>query len=391
MSGEALRVLLVEDSENDGLLNLRALRSAGYEPTHLRVQDRVAMSRALLEREWDVIISDHGMPHFSSSAALALLKERGLDIPFIIVSGTIGEEAAVDAMRAGAQDYLWKDRLARLGPSVRREVTEVQMRREHRAACRAAEEAIRQKELAEVANQSKSKFLAMLSHELRTPLNAILGFSELVEQGVAGQINARQKEYLQNVLASGRHLLTLINHILDIAKIEAGRMELDREATSLRSLSELVCEIVRPLASKQGVDLVTVLPEDLPSLFADPVRLKQVLYNLLSNAIKFTPAGGRVELDARASQADVVVTVSDTGVGIAEEDLDRVFKEFEQLPQSVSMKTEGTGLGLALTKRLVELHGGSISVTSTVGRGSCFVVKLPFDQREAGSSLSASQ
>ena len=378
MSGLPVRVLLVEDSENDGILNLRALRSAGLEPTHLRVQDRAAMARALVESEWDVIISDHAMPHFSSSAALALLKEHELDIPFIIVSGTIGEETAVAAMRAGAQDYLWKDRLGRLGPSVKRELVEARGRRENRAARRATEEAIRQKERAELADQAKSRFLAMLSHELRTPLNAILAFSELVEQGVAGEINARQKEYLQNVLTSGRHLLSLINDILDVAKIEAGRMELSLEATSVRSLGELVCETVRPLADRQRVSLITALPENLPSLIADPIRLKQVLFNLLSNAIKFTPAGGTVELEARASENEMLVEVSDTGVGIATEDLEKVFGEFEQLPQLASTKTAGTGLGLTLTRHLVELHGGSISVTSTVGSGSRFLVKLPF-------------
>ncbi len=377
MADLPLRVLLVEDSESDGALTLRALRTGGYAPTHRRVFTHADMKQALEQEEWDVVISDHAMPAFSSTAALALVKELGIDVPFIIVSGTIGEDVAVAAMRAGAQDYLSKGRLARLSPSVQREVAEASERRESRAARKAAEEALREKERAESANEAKSKFLATLSHELRTPLNAILGFSELLEEGAAGALSGKQTGYVRNVIESSRHLLTLINQILDVAKIEAGRMELSREETSVPAVGGSVCASLRPLADKKRLSLSSLMPIELPTISVDPVRFKQILYNLVANAIKFTPPGGSVHLDARSIGDEMMVAVTDTGIGIEPADLKRLFADFEQVPTRGGDRPEGTGLGLALTKRLVELHGGSIHVESAPGRGSTFTIRLP--------------
>ncbi len=233
------------------------------------------------------------------------------------------------------------------------------------------------KEAADTANRAKSAFLANMSHELRTPLNAVIGFSELLEQQIFGGLNDKQRNYVGNVLVSGRHLLQLVNDILDISKVEAGRMDLAYERTPIGSIVDVVRGVIGAVAAKSGINLEVALPPGLPDVYIDPGRIKQVLYNLISNAIKFTPRGGAVRLVARADARSLVVSVSDTGIGIARADLPRLFREFEQLAQPNGIRPEGTGLGLALSRRLVELHGGRVEVESELGRGSTFSVHLP--------------
>ena len=242
---------------------------------------------------------------------------------------------------------------------------------------RAQREMREAKEAADTANQAKSAFLANMSHELRTPLNAVIGFSELLEQQIFGDLNDKQRTYVGNVLVSGRHLLQLVNDILDISKVEAGRMDLVYERTPIAGLVDIVRGVIGAVAVKRGIQLEVALPPQLPDVYVDPGRIKQVLYNLISNAIKFTPRGGTVKLTARADARSLVVSVADTGIGIARADLPRLFREFEQLAQPNGTRPEGTGLGLALTRRLVELHGGRVEVESELGRGSTFSVHLP--------------
>ena len=229
----------------------------------------------------------------------------------------------------------------------------------------------------EEANQHKSEFLASVSHELRTPLNAIIGFSEVMLERLFGEVNEKQEEYLNDILSSGRHLLSLINDILDLAKIEAGRMELELGAFDVPQAIDNTLMLVRERAMRRGITLERSVEPRLGEINGDERKVKQVLLNLLSNAVKFTPEGGRIEVRAVVADGTVEISVSDTGVGIAPEDHEAVFEEFRQVGSDYARRHEGTGLGLALARRFVELHGGRIWVKSQVGQGSTFTFAIP--------------
>jgi signal transduction histidine kinase len=229
----------------------------------------------------------------------------------------------------------------------------------------------------EVANKRKSEFLANMSHELRTPLNAIIGFSEALMDRMFGDLNEKQLEYQKDIHESGKHLLSLINDILDLSKIEAGHMELELSSFHLPTAISNAVTLIRERALCHGIALGVEIDERLGDFQADERKVKQVLLNLLSNAVKFTPDGGRVDVSARLDTDKVEIAVKDTGVGISPEDQASLFEEFKQFGSDRSRKAEGTGLGLALTKRLVELHGGQILVDSALGKGSTFRVLLP--------------
>jgi PAS domain S-box-containing protein len=228
------------------------------------------------------------------------------------------------------------------------------------------------------ANRLKSEFLANMSHELRTPLNAIIGFSELLHDGRAGAVNTKQKSYVGDVLTSARHLLQLINDVLDLSKVESGKMEFFPEPVDPTRLMTEVRDILRTLTARKRIRLHSEIDPALGQVVLDPAKLKQVLFNYLSNALKFTPEEGQVTLRMRAvGTEDLVVEVEDTGIGIRPEDIPRLFVEFEQLDASASKKYQSTGLGLALTKRIVEAQGGRVGVTNTPGKGSIFSAILP--------------
>ena len=228
----------------------------------------------------------------------------------------------------------------------------------------------------ETASQHKSDFLANMSHELRTPLNAVIGFSQVLREGIAGDVNKKQAEYLEDILSSGNHLLSLINDVLDLSKVEAGQVELELAPFSLQDALERGVAMVRERAMRGGVQVTLAANADVDIVAGDQRRVRQVIFNLLSNAVKFTPAGGSVDVWATRVNGEVSVSVADTGRGIAAEDLRRIFEEFQQTEAGIE-QGEGTGLGLALSKRLVELHGGRIWVDSELGTGSTFVFTLP--------------
>jgi signal transduction histidine kinase len=243
------------------------------------------------------------------------------------------------------------------------------------------------------ANQARSMFMASMSHELRTPLNAVIGFSEILELGLYGTLGSeRNKEYVRDIKESGQHLLTMINDILDLSKIDAGRMELYETTVDVARLIQACCRIMRPRAEEARVRFSIELPEGRPLYIrADEVRLKQVLFNLLSNAVKFTRAGGQITVGAdECDCGEVVITIRDTGIGIRAEDMALVFEPFRQADNSMTRKAGGTGLGLPLSKALVELHGGRLTMVSRVGEGTEVSIALPNLIAELPSSPAAS-
>ncbi|HET6719167.1 MAG TPA: response regulator, partial [Rhodocyclaceae bacterium] len=260
---------------------------------------------------------------------------------------------------------------------------------------------------AEEANRIKSEFLANMSHELRTPLNAIIGFSEVLKDGLAGDLPPQQHEFVTDIFTSGRHLLSLINDILDLSKVEAGKMELDLEGADVATLLSNSLSVIKEKAAAHGIVLRQEIQAPLPPICVDPRKTKQIIYNLLSNAVKFTADHGAVTLRARrASRAEIgnwaagqpnrmrlplpinqftdflEIEVEDTGIGISPEDAPRLFKPFSQLDSSLSRRFEGTGLGLAMVMKMAQLHGGTVAVASEPGKGSRFTVWLPWRTTE---------
>ena len=226
--------------------------------------------------------------------------------------------------------------------------------------------------------QVKSEFLANMSHELRTPLNSINGFSEVLYDETFGPLNEKQKKYVNNVLTSGKHLLLLINQILDMAKVEAGKMKLALSSLPMKSLLNEISRLVEDMVSKKKIEMLLEITEDLPNIEADELKVKEIIYNLVSNAVKFTPEGGKIGMRAKKSDPEIEIVVWDTGVGIAPENMEKIFEGFFRVDTPYSRVTEGTGLGLPLSKKLVELHGGKLSVESEgLNKGTSVRFTLP--------------
>ena len=504
-----LKLLVVEDSDDDYQILLLQLRRGGYAVESMRIETADELTQAL-QQTWDLVTTDWILPGFGGLQALHMLSLMQPDLPCIVISGTLNEEAVVDALRAGALDFLSKDRPVRYVASIERALREASERRARMSAeaelrlseerfrasfelaplailtydleefrpidanvrmqrlfgwtreefrkkglgglspeyqpdgrksadvarqylesakrgpvtfewvCRDAHgtdfpaeihfaelpssghpllritindlrerrrvEEIRRRAIElelqnrriQEANRLKSEFLANMSHELRTPLNAIIGFAELLYDGAVDPASPQHKEFLGDILTSGRHLLQLINDVLDLAKVEAGKLEFRPEQIMLERVLGEVVAITRTTAANKRITVDTKIDPSIGKVCIDPSRLKQVAYNYVSNALKFTPENGRVTVRAvPEGDAFFRLEVEDTGVGIAPEDLGRLFIEFQQLDGGASKRHQGTGLGLALTRRLVEAQGGTVGVRSTPGKGSEFHATLP--------------
>ncbi len=369
-----LRVLIVEDSEQDARLLVRELRRGGYLPTVERVQTAADM-RAALAREWDIVLSDYDMPAFSAFAALAVLNESGQDIPFIIVSSSIGEETAVEAMRSGAQDYMIKGNAARLLPAIQREVREAERRRE-RIAERARNDEERELLLTELreAVRARDTFLTIAAHELKTPLTALEIQIRLVQKAdgrTRAAMSAQQLEHAVEMIArQTTRLHALIENFLAVVHITSGRMDLNREPVDLRHVVRDI--VAHGQLTDAGPEIVADAQEAVG--LWDRARLKAAVANLVSNAVKFGE-GKPIRISVSCDGPVARIAVTDQGIGIPPENRARIFEKFER---AVSERHYGGfGLGLWVVRQIVEAHGGSIHVASEAGQGSTFVVELP--------------
>ena len=369
------RILMVEDSADDAELTARTLRRSGCELTFERVETPEAMRAALLREQWDLVIADYSMPYFTGLAALKLLQQEGLDLPFILVSGAVGEDVAVEAMKCGAGDYVLKNNLVRLPLAVERELRDFETRS---ARKRAEEEANRARDrvrdLALETARLRSDFLTSMSHEIRTPLAGIIGTGELLS---LSDLTPEQRRQTEVIRSSGELLLTLVNDILDFSKLSAGKVVLEELDFDLVELTENLADSFATVAHAKGIEIALRVDVNMPAgLRGDPARLRQILNNLVSNAIKFTHQGEVMVRVSAMEEADnhvlVRFEVTDTGIGISSEAQARLFQPFVQAEGLTSRRFGGTGLGLVIAAKLTNQMGGEIGLESAAGQGSTF-------------------
>ncbi|WP_431104291.1 ATP-binding protein [Roseateles noduli] len=378
-------ILLVEDNDGDADLITDLLAEGGTVPPRpvLRAARLDEAVRALQQQRMSAILLDLRLPDGEGIDCVKAVRAQARDTPIVVLTGLEDDQLALSCMTAGAQDYLSKQDvrprslLRAIDYAIVRAREGRERMRSQALRLRSAELELENKRILEVSRQ-KGRVLANMSHELRTPLNAIIGFSQLLTDGAAGLDQPAVQRYAGHILASGRHLLALINDILDMARIEAGGIDLHPEATPVAELAREVVDVVTGSFTDKAMTVRMEIDDGLGSVWTDPLRLRQVLYNYLSNAWKFTPANGEIVVRGQRTGAQGFrVEVCDTGLGIAAEHLPRLFTEFTQLPSEERRRYRGTGLGLALSKRIVEAQGGSVGVMSSPGNGSTFFAELP--------------
>ncbi len=371
-----LKVLIVEDSEDDAALLLRQLKRGGYEPAWERVDTAEAMRSALQEGTWDVVIADYSMPRFSAPAALKLLKEFGLDIPLIVVSGTVGEDVAVATMRAGAHDYLLKDSLTRLAPAVERELREVEVRK----ARKQAEEdlVLRVEELAR-SNAELEQFAYVASHDLQEPLRIITTHCDLLRIRCEGRLDAEADDYINFVVHAATRMRALVKDLLTYSRVAVSENGTRLERIDCeRVLNDALANLSASISEKAAI----VTHDPLPTVTADPVQMEQLFQNLIGNAIKFHgDVPPEVHVGARKKRSDWLFSVADNGIGIDRQYEDKIFAVFQRLHKQG--RYPGTGVGLAICKKIVERHGGRIWFESEPGNGSTFYFSLPAERRQS--------
>lgn len=492
-----LRVLLIEDSDDDAVLVEMELKKDGYDIFLTRIQTEAEMEEALSHPDdWDVVISDYSIPGFGGLEALKLFRAKGLLIPFFIVSDTTGEETAIAAMKEGADDYIMKRKLGRLVPAIERELRDAEVRMMRQSAEKAlleserrlrsiiegsldavivaeanghiswwnhaaentfgwkneeaigrslvdmifpardrrqppqlntrvemwglhkdghefpmecflapivadekisghsffahniterkhTEESMRQANLRlEELHRTKSEFTSMVSHELRTPLAAIKEGIQIILDELDGPITKEQRDTLDIVDGNIDRFARMVNNVLDFSKLESGNMKMNFRMTNLNELIDDVCELTRPLAEKKSIALEVDLPDRPLSSVCDSDNMQQVIINLLNNAIKFTEAGGGITVRLKHTVRSIVLEVEDTGVGVREEDREKIFEMYTQSFRRGIWMTGGSGIGLSVCKKIVELHHGAITVKGAPNVGSIFTVMFPKGLKE---------
>jgi signal transduction histidine kinase len=365
-------VLIVDDDLEYANHLSAGLRHHGYETTLATTSNAMAATAAAEFRP-GIMICDIGCLASGSETPQPVAPAAA---PRIGMARKADMQTAIEAMRHGALDFFDKN-----CPSS--EVASILDRCfEKCERLKSDEDGVemlwRAKEAAEEASRTKSEFLATVSHELRTPLNAIIGFSELMIRGILGPLgNPQYRTYLEDIHQSGCHLLDIINDILDFSKAEAGRLELHESDVDVHQVVTALIRLMGPRARDASLELIDAIAQDLPQLWCDPRKLKQMLLNLLTNAVKFTPSGGKIEVQALCDKSGMTISVRDSGIGIAEADLARVLQPFVQADNKLSRTHEGTGLGLTLVNAMVKIHGGSFRLESKVGHGTSAYLSFP--------------
>ena len=366
---EMLRVLIVEDSEDDTQAMLRELRRGGYKVKHERVETRPAMQATLAQADWDLVLCDYSLPRFSAGEALKTLQESKLDLPFIVISGAIGEESAVEMLKAGAHDFIVKGRYARLLPAIKRGLDDAETRRRRRQA-----EAERQALVArlEGINAEIERFTYIAFHDLRAPLVTIRGFTGALKQDLQAGRDIQVDKDIERIEVAAETMDKILSDLLELARI--GRVRRPPEDVDIR---QLVDEVLHKLGGLLAAGNITVqIAPVFPHAYGDRVRLRELFENLIENAAKHMDAQAQplIEIGVWLQEDPPVIFVRDNGQGIEPRYHNRIFELFEKLDPSM----EGTGIGLAIAKRIVEVHGGRIWVESEGrGQGSTFCFTLP--------------
>ncbi|BAY08870.1 ATP-binding response regulator [Calothrix sp. NIES-2098] len=394
---ETLRILVVDDDEGDRMTVRRALAKAGVPIELSEVGVCNDALSTLRNTTYDCVFLDYCLPDADGLTSIQKLRSLEIKVPIVVLIDRENEHIAVELMKAGATDYLSKVRVSAenlaqvLRNAIRVQRAEMeadwaqqQLKESNEQLIRKNQELERQRQQIHLQNlrlleasRLKSQFLATISHELRTPMNAIIGFSQILLRPKFGQLTTQQMDMVERILNNGKHLLMLLNEVLDFSKLEAGRFELKPELFDLPKIINVTVAEVRSLAEAKKLSLFVDIDLQNPLIFNDSSRVQQILVNLLSNAIKFTESGNIwVEVN-EIPHNQVAITVRDTGIGIAPRDFKIIFEAFRQVDQSITRKYPGTGLGLAIVDSLVRMMGGKIILKSQLGVGSMFRIELP--------------
>ncbi|MBD2253546.1 hybrid sensor histidine kinase/response regulator [Nostoc parmelioides] len=407
---ETLKILVVDDDEVDRMAVRRALVKAGVRMEMSEVGDGNTALSVLSNTSFDCAFIDYRLPDQDGLNLIETIRSLNIKIPLVVLTSQGDEQIAVELMKAGATDYLSKFRISSetlaqvLRNAIRLYRAEMQtaiayqqLRESHEQLVRKNQELERQRQQIQIQNlrlleasRLKSQFLATMSHELRTPMNAIIGFSQILLRPKFGNLTGQQADMVERILNNGKHLLMLLNEVLDFSKLEEGRLELKPELFDLTKVINAVVMEMRSLAEAKKLSLLVQIDLQNPLLVNDPVRIKQILINLLSNAIKFTDSGS-IWINVKDLPGSwIEITVKDTGIGIASKDFKYIFEAFRQVDQSITRKYPGTGLGLAIINSLVQMMSGKIFLESELGVGSIFTITLPRQLPLSNSSLSSS-